>query len=231
LDYLVNTRVANLLIFHTKLSVKKTDQRNINSFVIKTTAAEEAALNIQVARYVYSSNSPFTCVENKEFLKLIEMLRPGYKPPNRHQIGDNLLHNVFETEKNVCRKKLHNQIVCMSFDGISNIHNEPIISACITTEKGHIYLIDSFDTSGNSHFSEYLMNIVETAIKNIEETFGCIVGSVITDHICSTIGAANMVHMRDLMKKTIFHNVNLFYTHVKFTCKRFRNSWSNCSRH
>jgi len=47
---------------------------------------------------MYSSNSPFACVENKEFLKL-EMLRPGYKLSNRHQIGDNLLPNVFETEK------------------------------------------------------------------------------------------------------------------------------------
>jgi len=137
------------------------------------------------------------------------MLRPGYKSPNQHQIRDNLLHNVFETEKNACREKLHNQIVCMSFDGVSNIHNEPIISACITTEKGDTYLIDSFDTSGNSHFSEYLMNIVETAIKNVEETFGCIVGSVIT-------GAANMIRMRDLMKKPFFitstysaHTLNL----------------------
>jgi len=42
------------------------------------------------------------------------------------------------------------------------------------------------------------MNIVETAIKNVEETFGCIVRSVII------VGAANMVRMRDLMKKTFF---------------------------
>jgi len=137
------------------------------------------------------------------------MLRPGYKSPNQHQIRDNLLHNVFETEKNACREKLHNQIVCMSFNGVSNIHNESIISARITTEKGDTYLINSFDTSGNSHFSEYLMNIVETAIKNVEETFGCIVGSVIT-------GAANMIRMRDLMKKPFFitstysaHTLNL----------------------
>jgi len=47
---------------------------------------------------VYSSNFPFAYIENKEFLKLVEMLRLGYKPPNRHQIGNNL-HNVFETEK------------------------------------------------------------------------------------------------------------------------------------
>jgi len=71
-------------------------------------------------------------------------------------------------------------------------------SSCITTEKGDTYLIDSFDTSGNSHFSEYLMNIIETAIKNVEEIFRCIVGSVITD------GTANMVRMRDLMKKPFF---------------------------
>jgi len=34
--------------------------------------AEEAALNVQLAR-VYSSNSPFACIKNKEFFKLIEM--------------------------------------------------------------------------------------------------------------------------------------------------------------
>jgi len=36
------------------------------------------------------------------------------------------------------REKLHNQLVCMSFDGTSNIRNESIISARITTGKGDI---------------------------------------------------------------------------------------------
>ena len=61
------------------LAVKKqkTSASSVANFVIKTTASLKQEFDHQVARFIYATNSPFNLVENKEFLKLLEMLRPG----------------------------------------------------------------------------------------------------------------------------------------------------------
>ena len=41
-------------------------------------------------------------------------------------------------------------------DGWSNIHNEPIICITVTTSSGHIYLVDTVDTSGQPHTARAL---------------------------------------------------------------------------
>lgn len=46
-----------------------------------------------LARYLYSTCSSFTVVENKHFLILLKALRPAYNAPRRFKIGDTLLGN------------------------------------------------------------------------------------------------------------------------------------------
>jgi hypothetical protein len=52
--------------------------------------------------------------------------------------------------------------VCMSLDGWSNVHNEPVVCATVTTADSDIYLADTIDTSGKAHTAEY---VVEVAVK------------------------------------------------------------------
>ena len=61
----------------------------------------------------------------------------------------------------------------MALDGWSNIHNEPIVCATITTAEGEVYITDTIDTSGNSHTAEYLAGITKTAIQSTELKYGC----------------------------------------------------------
>ena len=53
---------------------------DMKSFVKTTTAIEKRAIDAQVARFVYATNSSFNLVENEEFLSLLAMLHPGYRP-------------------------------------------------------------------------------------------------------------------------------------------------------
>ncbi|KAI6649837.1 Transposase [Oopsacas minuta] len=169
---------------------------HIGEYVMKTSKSEAELLDLQIARYIYATNTPFIAVEHPEFMKLIKMLRPGYIPPNRHDIGNKLLNNVQGSLLDTCRKTLEDKTVSLSLDGWSNVHNEPVVCVSVTTDKGETFLTETIDTSGHSHTSEYLAELAADAITSCEINFRCHVRNVVTDN------AANMAKMRrDLQKK------------------------------
>ena len=91
-------------------------------YVMKTSKSESELLNLQIARYIYETNTPFVAVEHPEFIKLIKMLRPGYLPPNRHDVGNKLLDKVQGSLLDTCKQILQDKSVSLSLDGWSNVH-------------------------------------------------------------------------------------------------------------
>lgn len=63
----------------------------LHSFLVRTSATQKAELDEQVAKMVYVTNSAFRLVDHPEFLNMVEMLRPGYRPPTRHDVADKYL--------------------------------------------------------------------------------------------------------------------------------------------
>lgn len=51
---------------------------------------------------IYATNSSFRVVKYETFIKLIEALRPGYKPPTRKDISDKLLDRVHNKLEATC---------------------------------------------------------------------------------------------------------------------------------
>ncbi len=41
----------------------------------------------QIGKFIFAGNSPFKLVENKEFVALMELVRPGIKLPDRKEVG------------------------------------------------------------------------------------------------------------------------------------------------
>lgn len=109
-------------------------------------------------------------------------LRPGYKGPSAKQIGDTILNTVYEEVKTDCRKEIENQTVCMSMDGWSNIHNEPLICCSIVTTNGDSILVDCVDTGVERHTANNLKDLAVNAIKIAHEDFHVTVGSFVTDN-------------------------------------------------
>lgn len=100
---------------------------------------------------------------------MINALRPGYKPPNRNSVSTNLLDKVHNSIQTTIKENLCNK-VCIALDGSSNVHNEPIIGVYVTDiESVRVHLIESIDTSGNSHTFEYLLQLLKNSIKKCEE--------------------------------------------------------------
>ncbi|XP_011860419.1 PREDICTED: uncharacterized protein LOC105557715 [Vollenhovia emeryi] len=177
-------------LFSMTSSNSEMSSTNLNSFVIRTTNVERKNIDLQIAKFVYSTNSSFRLVEHKEFKNMISLLRPGYKPPNRHTIANELLDNVFTSVRQSMEKDLKGKIVCMAMDGWSNLHVEPLICISITDVlEGNIHLIDTIDTAENRHTADYLLKLAVTAIKRCQR-FDCSIRSFVTDN------ASNMVKMR-----------------------------------
>ena len=55
-------------------------------------------LERQVGKFVFSTNAPFSIVENQDFLRMMQMVRPGIKLPGRHTIGGRILDDVYMDE-------------------------------------------------------------------------------------------------------------------------------------
>ena len=142
---------------------------DMKTFVKTTTANEKQAIDVQVARFIYATNSSFNLVENEEFLALIEMLRPGYRPPSRKEIGSELLELVYEKIYAVCKEKVEGKTVSMELDGWSNVHNDPLICCSVTTAEGDTFLTSTIDTEDERHTADNLEKIAEEAIKKLKK--------------------------------------------------------------
>jgi len=51
--------------------------------VTQTSKTNKTAMDRQIARFLYGTNTPFSAVGHPEFVKLVQLLRPGYNPPNK----------------------------------------------------------------------------------------------------------------------------------------------------
>lgn len=165
--------------------------------IISTSNEYTVKINKQISRYFYATNTPFNHADHEEFKKMCSMLRPGYKGPSAYQIGGPILDTVYEEIKEECREKIKDQVVCMSLDGWSNVHNEPIVCCSIVTANGESILVNTVDTGVSSHTATNLKDIALTAMKLAEKDFQVKVRSFVTDN------AANVQKMRNnLMDET-----------------------------
>lgn len=70
---------ADNLIITNQLKKKQNTTHlllSLNQFVVRTTQADKHNLDIQVARFIYTTNTAFCAVEYIEFIKLVNMLPP-----------------------------------------------------------------------------------------------------------------------------------------------------------
>ena len=88
--------------------------------------------------------------------------------------------------------KLRNNFAAtLSFDGWSNVTNNPIIEVSFSTAN-RTYLADILNTTGSPHTAENLAEICEAQIVKCEEEWGVVISCLVTDN------AANILRMRKL---------------------------------
>ena len=103
----------------------------MNRHVMQTSESEKDPKDMQIAKYLYGTNTPFSAVEHTELCKMMTMLRPGYRPPSRFDIGGRLFDKVQAKMKQDCKEQLEDKIVYMALDGWSNVYNEPVVCVSV----------------------------------------------------------------------------------------------------
>jgi len=136
--------------------------------VTKTTKSEKK-FDEQIAKFIYATNSSFRIVEHEEFIHLIQLLQPGYSPPSRFDISGKWLDAVHKKCLESSKEMLKDKTVCMSFNGWSNVHNEPVICATVTTPESELFLVDTADTSGHAHTADYLVQVAVDTVQTCEK--------------------------------------------------------------
>lgn len=189
---------------------------NIDFFVCKTSKQDKEKFDIQVAKFLFSTNTAFNTVNHSEFKKLVELLHPGYKLPTDKAISNELLDTVYKNTLSSMENDLKNKTVCMSIDGWSNVHHEPVICIVVTDVLDNsVHLIKTIDTTDNRHDATYLLEVAIDGIRACLE-LGCKVTSLVTDN------AANMNRMRqDLAQAETDVPVEDVITYFAFVLKRY----------
>lgn len=156
-------------------------QSNVNDFVVKTNLKEKNELDEAVAKFFYSCNIPFLVSENPSFVKMINLLRPGYKPPKRKQLAGELLDKIHNQLQMEMEKKISGKKVSLLQDGWSNIHNEPVIANCIHTGTECMFY-DSVNAGSEKKTANFCADVAKKAITEIERKYDCQVTSLVTDN-------------------------------------------------
>ena len=143
---------------------------------------------------IVATNSSFNAANNKQLKKLVAMLKPGAIIPDRRNIGGNLLDEIYEEEQAKVKHLISGMSATIAIDGWSTITNQPIIGICIYA-AGNCYLVDTIDTTGDSHTTEFLVDLLLHQIEEIQEKWEVNITSVVSDN------AANMAAMRTRIKE------------------------------
>lgn len=175
IDHDSSTSCINLTQHNT------TVQKKVSNFIIKTTPQEKEVLDKCIARYFFSCNVPFNHCSRHYFKEMIEKLRPGYSPPSRQIMAGDLLETITSEAYTEAKSKLTNKTVTLIQDGWSSIHNDPVISNCISDGKS-TYFLNAVDTESNHKTSDYCLKLAVEAIKDAKEKFGCYVRSFVSDN-------------------------------------------------
>lgn len=178
---------------HIQVSQQK--QQKLTQFLVKTTEADKDKLDLSIASYFYSCGTPFRHSENLYFKKMISDLRPGYTPPNRRNLANELLDKIYNTTQEEAKNTLNGKSVTLIQDGWSGIHNEPVIASCVSDGEKSFFL-SSHETGSNQKTSKYCLDLAIKDIMEATNRFGCTVKSFVSDN------EAKMKKMRiDLQKK------------------------------
>jgi len=172
----------------------KKRQSDMNQHVLRTTDTQKDQLDEEVAELVYACNLPFSLVEHPLFKKLVDSLRPGYKPPTREMLSTKLLDKVHSKLQSQMKAELNNKTVTMQQDGWSTVQNDPVIATCISVE-GKAYFVDAKDTGTTHKTAEACLEMLKDSRSAAENAYGCKVKSFVTDH------ARNMEKMRKALEE------------------------------
>lgn len=138
---------------------RSSSSHSLSDFVVATSKAKKEELDMLLATMIAACNLPFVFVEHESVKTFLNALRPGYKPPNRRQISESLIPELYDQVRKKVENDLRNQPVTFALDGWQNIKKDPLVCATIHLDNGQSYLTSAIDTSGIQQTAEEMLSL------------------------------------------------------------------------
>ena len=132
----------------------------MTSHCLSTDQSMSERLDEQIAKLFYACNLPFNIADHPVWKETVEMLRPGYKPPNRASIGGQLLDQVHDKITTKVSDEMKGKDAVLIQDGWSDIHNTPVIATSLQCER-KAYFMSAIDTGTNKKTAAYCTSIAQ----------------------------------------------------------------------
>lgn len=169
-------------------------QRSITDYVVKTTEEQKRSIDKAVSMFFYAANIPFNVAELDNFKHMIQILRPGYKPPSAKDISGRLLDAAVQQVDVELEQKVRNCSLTLTLDGWSSVKNDPI--QAITIHTGiESFLLQAYDAGSQKKDSKQCASLIEAAINECCEKLHSKVFAIVTDN------ENKMGKMWDILKK------------------------------
>lgn len=152
--------------------------------------ADQLRLTDALADAVHGCGLPFNLVEHPKFVGMLKSFRPGYNPPSRKEMGNQLLDETYERVIKTNKSYLGDSPeAVLLIDGWKNsAANKKIVATLQQLENSCIFL-DAVDMSTTPETSEALVDLVDKSVEIAKTKYKATVKTVISDN------AANMIKM------------------------------------
>ncbi|XP_078158838.1 uncharacterized protein LOC144554393 [Carex rostrata] len=164
--------------------------------VIKDTYGKEQRdkVNDYLAFWAYKQGISFTSLADPDFLRFCEAVGQygsGYKPPTRYEYRVPLLkRQVSKTNTSLeVHKEAWGKNGCtLMTDAWTDRRSRSLMNLCVNSSKGTVFL-KAIDASSESHTAEYILQFVESGVKEVGEEN---VLQVVTDNAAANMKAAEL---------------------------------------
>lgn len=138
-------------------------------------------LQKQLARYIFATNSNMNIVENTEFIKFCQMLRPNYRPCEASTVKNHLLDAIYCDGEPEQQNTIENKYVCLSIGGWSDLHRNPFVTATIVSDEGQAFFIGRYDMREVALVDTVVQQLTLDVVHAVERQYKCNVTSVVSD--------------------------------------------------
>jgi hypothetical protein len=185
------------------------------------------SVRLQIAKAILTANLPFAVVEKPEFKAILNAICPD-GVPCRQTIATKLLDSVYNVAKAQMKEQLkkHDYLTLVT-DGWTNPRNQGIFNFVLTAPGMRPVFWSSVEAGENVHDGEYLAQIAEKTLQDIEMELGK--GKVVagaSDNASNVLRSWRLLreqdgreglishgcaaHIANLLVKDIFDGIDLF---------------------
>lgn len=164
----------------------------LHSFIDSVTDRQQKQLEEHCARAIYSSCSPLSTTENKQFQHFIHLLRPSFKLPGRKKLSTTLLDKEYKKiYKAVLGKISQAESLTLLCDGWTDVNGVSLMNIIFATPDP--VFLKTIESGVERHTSDFIFKTLRDEIIAVGADK---VNAVVTDNAPNMKGAWNLIQQQ-----------------------------------